>query len=279
MSKTGNVFADALLKAGVQTEGNSFVEWVSREDIRFPFAVATNFNSFAFVQGALSLFNYMRRNTESIAKEWLKEADAVNTDMVLHTWIKGNTGMLRLVTEDMLHKFRIKANNERWSKEAESFSVLPTTINRNFSVFIDYEVMEGRFKLYVERRRVPNELKEIRSMQNDIDVLNYISEHRDLVEFIPIFVNEGYYVSHKEYRDKGVLIKEVRVSYFGDRIMKNTEVMSRLKEWFDEGNTINPKSKYFILANKQDKHKFYLRRDTEYVEPKPYKGNKPKAGE
>lgn len=262
MSKTGNVIADAFLKAGMQMEGKTFDLWSSYDDYKFPFELPRN--NFRVAFDWTTLHNEVRRIADPIDMEWVNSKNAVNTDTALLIWMKSNTSILRVVDESKLSELYNKDAKERYSGgEANSYSRLPGQFQSGLVMYIEYKVMEQKFVLHDDMRKARDSYKEFLDMSTKISMLNAISDHRDLVEFIPIIINTDFSVSHRSYMIGKTEVSAVSVAYSGDAIIKNDNVMKRLEGWIGEGNSINPKNEYYILANKDDRSKLYLRRNKE----------------
>lgn len=262
MSKTGNVFADAILKAGMVMEGKTFDLWSSYDDYKFPFEVPKNPSRVD--EDWTTLHNEVRRIAESIDMEWVNSKNAVNTDSALLIWMKSNTSILRVVDEVELSKLYNNDARERYSSgEAKSYTRLPGQFQSGLVMYIEYKVMEQKFVLHTDMRKARPIYREMLDLSSDISMLNAISDNRDRVEFIPIKINTDFSISHRSYMIGKSEVAAVSVAYAGGAILKNEDVMKRLEGWIGEGNTINPKNEYYILANKDDRSKLYLRRRKE----------------
>lgn len=262
MNKTGNVFADALIKAGAIMEGKTFDEWGSVGDFKFPFSTPYRSSEFYYNNGWVDIFNVVRKTSKDVDYEWIKSREAVNTDNILLTWMKSNTSLLRIVDNNAVKKFELSDVREYFSNSGvRSYRVIPEDYTEGLAVHIVYNVMRAEFVLVVNNIKYLKMYDTACSLTNSISILNCISEHRDSVEFIPVIINDTFTVSHRSYFIKGTEIPEVSISYVGRDITKNENIMNRLSEWLSEGNTINPRSRYFILASKGSRGKCYLRKD------------------
>lgn len=260
MSKTGNVFMDALIKSGLIVEDTAFIEWTTSDEFKFPFKRGAGFNVHAIDKGLTNLYNCIRRASEKISMDWIKQRDADLTDSVLLTWMKLNTGIIRFVDEEQVSSFIQKKFEDMTKGNADPYELITDDYKSKLNMYIVHDVIRGKFVLYTNFHRVNKEMRKITELVDILKILNYISDHRDLIEFIPLFVDNGYTVSHKEYFKCGEVVPEVSVAYRGKDIVRCEPVMKRLSGWFEEGNKINPKNNYYILANKQARQNCYLRK-------------------
>lgn len=263
MSKTGNVFADALIKSGVQLTTGSFYEWGNDSDIKFPFRVPDGLTHVAMSTRLVEAYNAVRRTSDSIDLEWLKGKHASNTDPTILAWMKANTSLLRLVDGDKMHEFYKSRGNELLPGVSPLYHMELLNYLTYFTVRIEYSIIDASFKLRLNLTKSMGEFKPLHRMTSTIDILNFISDNRDKVEFIPIVVNKDFEISHKAYHKGNTYVPAVSVSYLGRDILKNELVISSLEKWMAEGNTINPKNKYYIIASKGKVSQCYLRREKE----------------
>lgn len=258
MSKTGSVFADALIKSGVNVSGYSYSEWGSSEDYKFPFASPGKTGAYMIDSGWTKIFNVIRRTAEKVDVDWIKSCEAVNTDNTLLTWMKSNPSLLKIINSQAAQD-AYNESKPRMGGEAQSLSLVPSDYRPGLMMYIEYDVINAEFVLKFNFNR-RSRYSDITSLVHTLDILNYITDNAGTIEFIPIRINYDFKVSHRAYRDGGEEIPEVSVPYMGRDIVKNTYAMSRLSNWVDEGNIINPRSEYFILANRDNRSKLYLRK-------------------
>lgn len=260
MEKTGNVFADAMLAAGVQGEGDAFTVWASSKDYGFPFGLPREISPGGVLEnGWTKIYNEVRRVAEPVDMGWFKDQNAVKTDGVLLTWMKSNKGMLRLVEDNKLSE-AYRAEQDEIYKEYITFGKMPISYTSGLILYIKYKVIESRFVLCMDMRKARTRYSELCGKVAVIDILNWISSNRDIVEFIPIVIDLSFEISHRAYIQGKKEVPEVSVSYLGSGIANNKYAMDRLKGWFEEGNEIKPKNEYFILASKSNRSNCYLRR-------------------
>ncbi len=259
MGKTGNVIADAMVSSGIEVNCGAFVEWVSKDDCRFPFVIPIGARTYLYERGYTRMYNVIRKTAEFTDTKWIHSKNALITDNALLTWMKSNASLLRIIDIDAVDKFYCDEMMDTVNDDAY-YSVMPSDYTRGFCVYIEYNVIRSEFIFHVDMTGVSGEFKEVRKMDRTIDILNWITDHKELVEFIPIVTNMDFEISHRAYRVGKTQVGEVNVSYLGDAITKNRDVMERLHGWIKEGNKINPRNTYYILASKDNGYNLYLRR-------------------
>lgn len=260
MNKTGNVFMDALMESGAAVSDKTFCEWGSVEEIKFPFAPNGRLSIFPSIKSKLDVYNAVRRASDDVTLDWIIKREAINTHVALLTWMKSNTSLLRLVNDEEMGRFYKECISD-YTDDVSNYRALPSDYRSCLSLYIVYDIINAEFKLHMDFRKLTGEFREMCGIVKILDILNFVSDHRDAVEFIPIVIMTDFAVSHKAYISRGKEVSEVSVSYMGRDIMKNEVAMSKLSDWIAEGNTINPKSRYFILACRSNRSKCYLRKE------------------
>lgn len=231
-----------------------------------------------FQRNMMNGINFMRLESEPVGrKEFDKKFPMVATTDVSR-WILNNIERIRIVPKG---SSRIESKGYLGHSMTESERVFDNCYGMTDVVFyIEYDETEMKFtpifNAFALNVNIGRQAMLKRSIEAE-DLHPYSEDYEDRVEmfrylqrtgvldemeFVPIKVIPigRLSISHKAYSDGFGRHKSVTAPYYGRAIRQDGNVMAGLGDWFERGGKINDRNKYLILATKEDRSKYYLKR-------------------
>lgn len=262
---------------------DSFVSYETFEEFQLPWgnsvcASGTPYRE--FYKSLMDAVNYFRKEAEPLTEEVFNKFVICEENKVSQ-FVRNNISSIKIITRD---KVRLTSSGYLGISTEESH--LTTKTPYGFTDIIFYIIYSMRtrtfgfnFRSGALNHNVP-EQKRIYDLYFDHfysfedgyedKVWNIFTEENlfSKFEFIPLVIEDHNVcvVSHKAYKGKYGKVDEVQCPTRGINILENEKEMKALEDWLSNGGKINKNNMYYILADRGDRSKHYLKRVRENQE-------------
>lgn len=258
-----SMFATELQKAGLDTPSEKTNRFADVSEFVLPY-VGEHSTFYDINQKLLKDANYIDSTKRPLTKdEFVKKVKIINDPIgkIIYKWVLEHLDHIFVVNKGNIRKkacsfAETKDFDEKYEKDTEYGFVC-------LGFLIDYS--KQHMTLYIDN--VHNE-RTIDSVLNNPNVSIYdyddikkvellLNTLLEKSEYIPICLNEDASGVRMNFSSDH---KDSRISSYGENILKDKDVMNRLKEdgFFDNGTKINPNAWYFYMCNMSCT---YLKRD------------------
>ena len=254
------------------------------EEMRLPWGNSVSETGYAytdFQHGMLDGINFMRTESEPCesVKE-LKEKCPVFVESFLSNFLEHSIGKIRFMPKSetkIVSPGCIGRSSTDWEFKSDNEYGMANVV-----FYVEYSTANMRFEPRFNVCALNHHIAEQEGLryrvtaeksfdcydthyENQLKLFEWLFEKHwlDRFECIPIVVNEydGVRISHRAYRDNfGRKQAEVTAPCYGLHIREHKDIMLGLQDWFDRGGKIFDKNQYLILASKEDRSKYYLKR-------------------
>lgn len=260
-----------------------FVDYEKFESFRLPWGNAVGMEGCAYTEFQHSMMdeiNYMRNSSVPLTREQLKEymPVAVKDDVYNFIWNSINEarlinlGEVRKVHPGYLVDTEESVNYERdvtYGLSNVVFFFKYNTALRRFEPVFNMSALNINIpeQYYLRKHADTTNVAYSRKYEDRLKMFEFLRDNKyfEKFEFFPIYVDafDGVTVSHKQYRTPYGVEPAVTSPTLGVNILNHPEVLEALADWTAQGGKINPNNMYLILAMKDDRSKYYLKRYTE----------------
>lgn len=266
------------------TTVTDFEPYEKFEDMRLPWGNCVSEEGYAYTEFQHKMMdgiNFMRNESEPCESiEDLNEICPVFCENSVSKFLKSNIGKIRILPKSgtsVVSPGCIGRSSSDWDIQRDNeygtanvvFYVVYSTQNMRFEPVFNACAINSKIE---QQKELKNCIEAERlidcyrtSYDNQLKVFEWLVKSNWINKFecIPILIDayDGVQISHRAYRDNfGRKQAEVTAPCYGVNIKKHKDIMAGLQDWFDRGGKIFDRNQYLIIATKEDRSKYYLKR-------------------
>lgn len=254
-----------------------FVPYESFDEYQLPWGSTVSEHGVPYTEfgkSMLGAINFFRKEAVQLTEEDLVKL-FIAEENEISRFVRDNVSRIKLIKRD-----EYKRTSDGYLGQHTKVSSLQTRTPYEFTdviLYIKFSMQTRTFSVVFNRSALNINIPEqayIAKKYFDIFLMDYwnldmyawnvFKENGllDKFEFIPLVIEDfcRCVVSHKAYKSSYGIVSEVDCPTRGINILEDEKEMEALKDWLAQGGKINKYNMYYILANRDDRSKHYLRR-------------------